>query len=224
MTVQKKILLLIGSPKKNQGASEFMGSHLLNLFNEKGIQAKKEHIKTLIVEKHEKQYFFSLLDNSNVIILLCPLYFDAPPYPVTKAMEIISEHRAKQSYLKAQSLFVISNCGYPEAEHNKTAMALYKQFAKEAKFLCVGELLIGMGPMVYLNPILKTGFLFSKLKKTLNRIANHIIERPGYIGEIVMEPFIPQWVYFWGGRAASRLIAARNGAFRISRRPYVFNR
>src|SRR3972149_2310639 len=76
-------------------------------------------------------------------MLAFPLYIDSLPAPVIAALEKIASHRAGKPV--QQSFAAIANCGFPEANHNDTALAICAQFARQTELTWLGSLALGGG-------------------------------------------------------------------------------
>jgi hypothetical protein len=85
------------------------------------------------------------VDAADIVILAFPLYVDGLPYLVTQAFEQIAAHRANETDVWLPLFLAIANCGFPEAAHNATALAICRQFADKAGFAWAGGLALGEG-------------------------------------------------------------------------------
>lgn len=223
MNTKKKALLLIGSPKKFQSASEFTGGFLLALLEEKGMQTEKLQILPLIQSKEGKNKLLLSIASTDIIIFSCPLYIDSMPHWVITAMELIVEYRKKLSNPKKQSFIAISNCGYPEAKHNNVALAIYRKFAKEADFKWAGGLAFGMAAAMCVKISKRVSFLFQNMKKTLKITADALMEDrhiPKKAFELMVKPFAPAWFYVYSATTVGLFTIIKNRAWNINRRPY----
>lgn len=221
----KKVLLLTGSPKGSKGVSDFIGTYFLDCFKKKGLRTRKEDFYNIFRNMHEINRIISYVADSDILLFSCPLYFDGIPYPVIKVMETLVEFQKKIDATKKQKFFAILNCGYPEAEHNITALPMYRQFIAEIGLEWVGSLIIGMGPFVNISSFFDVHFLLKNFKKITERITNTLFEdnRINKMPDLVLEPFIPIWLYSFGEYITARFFAAKNGIFwKIGYRPYDY--
>jgi hypothetical protein len=86
---------------------------------------------------------------ADLFVLVTPLYVDAFPALATHALEVIA---AARSGSPAPAQFaVLVNCGFPEPEHVRTALAIARQFAAAARYDWAGGLPLGGGGAV--NPL-----------------------------------------------------------------------
>jgi hypothetical protein len=87
---------------------------------------------------------------ADLFVLVSPLYVDAFPALATRALEFVAATRARGAGPAAFS--VIVNCGFPEPEHTRTALAIARHFADAAGYAWAGGLPLGGGGAI--NPAL----------------------------------------------------------------------
>jgi multimeric flavodoxin WrbA len=145
MSQTRKVLLLMGSPKGEKSVSNNIASYILNKFNENGVIAEKiiivEHIKT---DEALHELVLKVI-NSDILILISPLYVDSIPSITIKVMEEFYKLK-NSSFNKKQSFMAIFNCGFPEPHHNDLALDMCKKFASDTELEWMGGVTIGMGP------------------------------------------------------------------------------
>ncbi len=93
MTSNKRVLLLIGSPKGEKSTSASLGNYLISKLEEFGMISEKLFIHRLVNREEKLQELSQIIENVDLIILTFPLYVDSLPAPVIKAMESIKENR-----------------------------------------------------------------------------------------------------------------------------------
>lgn len=208
MTVQKKALLLVGSPRA-KGTSEVLGTYLLNKLFENGIEIEKLRIYPLMKSHEGQGQLLSSVDRSDILILSFPLYIDSLPSLVTKALEMIWEHRRSLEIPKKHQFVAISNNGFPEAHQNDTALKICRHFANESGMEWAGSLGVGGGEGIKLmleffkaKKLEKVSFVSKNEIKSLDSIAEFLINS-GAISQEVMElrtsrP-MPKWLYTFVG-------------------------
>jgi hypothetical protein len=80
---------------------------------------------------------------ADLFVLVTPLYVDALPALATRALECVARARADAATSGRFALIV--NCGFPEAEHNRTALRIARHFAASAGYEWAGGLPLGGG-------------------------------------------------------------------------------
>lgn len=176
----KKVILLIGSPKGKNSSSASLGSYLLTKIEKYDIAAETVHLHSEISTEAKRIQFLEKIEETDIIILAAPLFVDTLPAKVIKTLSLIAENRKKLARdnfnsVKTKSFTAIVNCGFPEAEQNKTALKIYKQFAEEAKFKYLGGIAIGMGGIISGKSLTEMGGMAKDLIKGLDQAADDIV-------------------------------------------------
>lgn len=226
----KRAILLIGSPKGKNSSSASLGAYLLNKIEKYDIAVETVHLHSEISNEAKRIQFLEKIEEADYIILAAPLYVDTLPAKVIKALSLIAENR-KKLYVndiksaKNQSFIAVVNCGFPEAEQNKTALKVYEQFAKEAKFKYLGGIAIGMGGAVSGKSLAEMGGMAKNLIEGLDQAADDIV-RDHRLSDSVIEktskPLISQkWLYTLIGNFSWRFQGFQNGVYRkMNDKPY----
>ncbi|RCW51351.1 MULTISPECIES: NAD(P)H-dependent oxidoreductase [Halanaerobium] len=229
MTI-KKAILLIGSPKGMESSSASLGTYLLSKIEEYDIMTEKVHLHSEIATEAKRIMFLDKIEEADFIILAAPLYVDTLPAKVIKALRLIAEKR-KTLYFddiksaKNQSFIAVVNCGFPEAEQNKTALKIYQEFAREAKLKYLGGIAVGMGGAVSGKSLSEMGGMAKDLVAGLDQAADDIVRNhqlSDFVVEKTSKPMISQkWLYTLVGNFTWRFQALRNGVYsRMKDRPY----
>jgi multimeric flavodoxin WrbA len=219
--MNRNILLLIGSAKKEPSNSESLGTYLLEKMQQKGFQTE-----TLFVHRavRDADKFIEAVDRTDLIVLASPLYVDSLPYSVIKAMEQIAEHRKLSKSDKKQYFAAIINSGFPEAHQNNTAIAICRRFAKEAGFEWAGGLGLGGGEALGGKPLVKLGFMVRNVLKSLDMAAQDIADGKAISEKAVQlmaKPLMPAWMYRLIAEIMMRKHAKERGVHRnLSDCPY----
>lgn len=119
----------------------------------------------------------------------------------------------------------IANCGFPEAGHNDTALAICEQFARQAGYGFAGGLALGAGEgLVHGRPLDQAGAPLARIRKALDGAALALSAGaaiPVESADLLARPAIPNWLYRLvgnlGWRQQARTYAA---AGKLKRRPY----
>lgn len=204
MTVQKKALLLVGSPR-TRSTSEVLGIYLLDKLFESGIEIEELRIYRLMKSHEGQKQLLSSIDRSDILILSFPLYIDSLPSLVTKALEMIWEHRSSLENPKKHQFVAISNNGFPEAHQNDTALEICRHFAMETGMEWAGSLGVGGGEGIKFmldlfkaKQLEKVSFVSRNDIKSLDSIAE-FLSTGGSIPQEVMElrttRQMPKWLY-----------------------------
>lgn len=111
-----------------------------------GWQIESLKLKTSTFKEAGEAELLAAVDRADLIVLAFPLYIDTLPYLVTKALEVIAEHRrAAGDSARPQGLFGQANNGFPEAHQNNLALAALRHFAAQSGMAWVGGMALGAG-------------------------------------------------------------------------------
>ena len=136
----KKALLLIASPKTNNGASNNLGSYFLNILLENGFDIDSVNVNVAIRNNciHD---LVQKVNSSDILIISTPLYVDSIPAPLITFLENYKDNNV----LKNKKLIAIVNSGFPESSQNIYAVEILNHFAKNNGFTWLGGYTIGGG-------------------------------------------------------------------------------
>jgi hypothetical protein len=139
-------LLLVGSPKvKHPSTSGVLGEYVLGQLQQRGWGVESLTLRKTMVTGAGQADWLAAVDRADLLILAFPLYIDALPFLMTRALEVIAAHRAVQPRSSPQRLVAIANNGFPEAHHNAVALAICQRFALDTGIIWAGGLAMGAG-------------------------------------------------------------------------------
>ncbi|MEC9490924.1 MAG: hypothetical protein UMU04_08225 [Halanaerobiales bacterium] len=227
----KKAILLIGSPKSKNSSSASLGGHLLSKIEEYDIATETVQLPFEISTEAKRIQFLEKIEETDIIILAAPLYVDTLPAKVIKALSLIAENRKDLNLKnldsdKRKSFSVIVNCGFPEADQNKTALKVCEQFAQAAGFKYLGGISIGMGEAVSGRSLLEMGRMANDLIKGLERAADDIVRNHRFSDSVIEKTskamISPRWLYTLIGNFSWRFQGFQNGVYRkMNDKPYL---
>lgn len=210
MLNEKKALLLIGSPKHKNSTSSALGEFLLKGLDKKGYECLKFQIASTL--KNNAQELLDSVQEADIIIFSFPIYVDCLPAPVIKAMELIGENRRNERNEKNQAMLSITNCGFPEALHNHTAVRICRSFAEKNGFDWLGGLFMGGGPAINGRPVEQMGGMTRNIVKALEMAVEAITreeEIPSEALELMSRKMMPRFLYMAAGNAGWKVQARR---------------
>jgi hypothetical protein len=140
---------------------------------------------------------YESIDRADLVVLAFPLYVDTLPAPVTAALEKIAAHRAGNH--PPFRFAAIANCGFPEAHHNNTALAICSEFARQNNLAWMGGLALGGGEgLVHGVPLNEMDGRAMPLKRALDLAADSLTQGgpvPSASQDLFGKPVIPNWMY-----------------------------
>ena len=225
MTFPRTALLLVGSAKPaGESSSESLGSYLLQRLTEHGVNTETQHVARALRTEARTQELLQAVDRADLFILAFPLYVDSLPYMVIEALERIATHRQAQPASAPASFLAIANCGFPEVQHNETALAICEQFAAEAGLRWAGGLALGEGGAISGQPLAKAGGMVHNVVAALDLAAAALAEGkpvPAEAIALMARPFIPARAYMLMGDVGWLAQARRNRVLtRLRARPF----
>lgn len=217
-------LLLIGSPKPRGSTSESLGTCLLKGLSARGWAATGLHIRKQLKSPADEDTLWAAMDRADLIILSFPLYVDSLPAPVIRMMEKYKARVDRPDALKAQSLAVIINCGFPESTHNAIAERICCRFAAETGITWAGSLCMGEGGALNGKPIVAGG-LTRPLAAALDCAAAALTAGqavPAEAAALMAKPIIAPKLYLFAAKIGWWRVAWKNRVLtRLAARPYV---
>jgi hypothetical protein len=222
MTSPSTALLLVGSAKPaGESTSESLGGYLLGRLAERGIRAETQHLARALRTQERTDALLAAVEAAGIVILAFPLYVDGLPFLVTQALERIAAHRKALPSPAPAAFLAIANCGFPEAAHNATALAICRQFAAEAGFAWAGGLALGEGGALSGAPLAERGGMARDAVAALDLAAEALAAgkpAPEEAIALMARPFLPASAYMlmgdlgWLMQARGNRVVTRLGA------------
>jgi multimeric flavodoxin WrbA len=194
----QRVLLLIGSPRGAQSTSASLGSYLLSEMEKQGAETEVINLYQYLKSDEGRNDLLEAVNRADILVFTSPLYIDCLPAPVIAALEAIRERRMVAQPPWRQHLVALINSGFPEPEQNATALAIYKQFAREAEFGWAGGLAFASGAVINGKPLKDSGFIARNARKSLE-IAAEALARGGPVPSAAVKladkPLVPTWMF-----------------------------
>ena len=233
----RRALLIVGSPKTNSpSTSSCLGSYVLERLRDRGWETESLTLRASLNREEGERALLSSVDRAGLIVLAFPLYVDALPYLVTKALALIVAHRRAAASPPPQRLVAIVNSGFPETHQNSVALAICQEFAAQTGIAWAGGLALGGGGTVGAQPLTATkrsGLPVRHVIRALDFTAAALSEgrpAPAQAARLLEKnplPFMPfalwRWIYIRFGGKGFEQEAARNGVSRdrLLAQPYA---
>lgn len=218
---EQRIVLLIGSAKAvGRSTSEALARHLAGRFEFGGAS-----VTILPVNRSrrvaEDERLLAAVDAADLFMLVTPLYVDSLPYLVTRSLEIVAARRERRPNQRFAALI---NCGFPEAEQCRTALAILECFARRTGFAWSGGLALGGGASIDGRPLARLGRMTRNLRAALDQAADALLRGEPVPSDAIAQlakPMMPAGVYTGIASLGWRWQAARHGVHRqLKDRPY----
>jgi hypothetical protein len=152
--IPRRALLIVGSPKTNSPSSSgILGSYLLDRLGKRGWETESLTLRASLNREDGAAELLASTDRAGLILLVFPLYADALPHLVTKALSMIAAHRRAAAAPPAQRLVAIVNSGFPETHQNAVALAICHEFAAQSGITWAGSFALGGGGVLGGKPL-----------------------------------------------------------------------
>jgi len=223
----RRAVLLVGSPRTKKSTSASLGGYLFEQLQTRGIETETIQIYTSLNSQERMNTMLESIDNTDLLVLAFPIYVDSLPAPVIAALEKIADHR-KGNNRPPIRFSAIANCGFPEANHNDTALAIASEFARQNGLAWMGGLALGAGEgIVHGTPLNELDGRAIPIKQALDLAADALANGnpiPQSARDLLAKPVIPNWMYTFMGRFGWEQQAKGYGVRRIiKRQPYLVN-
>lgn len=223
-TPVRRAVLLVGSPRTRKSTSASLGRYLFEQLATRGIETQTIQIYTSLYSRLRMDAMYEAIDHADLVVLAFPLYVDSLPAPVVSALERIAAHRTENPSLI--NFAAIANCGFPEAYHNDTALAICAEFAGQSGFHWIGSLALGGGEgIVHGVPLNEMDGRAIPLKKALDLAAESLANGepiPQSARELLSKPIVPGWMYTLVSGSGWKQQAKQYGMEKqLKRQPYL---
>lgn len=219
----KKIILFNGSPRRKKTSYSFART-LKKLTEDKGNTAEIINIIDYCEQKQSFEKLREIINQSDIIGLVAPLYVDTLPYPAIWFLEELS-NKIKEE-LEGKSFFAIGQCGFPDIKLIEPLIGSCKCFADKTRMKWLGGLSYGGGAILdgaHMEDLGKKG---EKITSGLSIALESIIKEEDIpskaqdlltikIPKILYRP-LAEYLNF-----NSRRIAKKNGVTDIERKFYL---
>lgn len=211
-------LVLVGSSKpRGTSTSEALGTALLERLVARGIRGRVLHVHRDAHDARGLNTVAAALRGVDLLILATPVYIDALPWLLTRALDAFARDRAAMPHPSPLAVAMLANCGFPEARHASVARTMGALFARDARARWAGALQLGAGALINGSPIAEAGHLVQSLLPLLDRAADALARGERLEDETIQgfqEPLIPALAYAAVGDATWLWTAAHEGALR----------
>jgi multimeric flavodoxin WrbA len=218
----RRALVIVGSPKTNEpSTSSALGGFLGECLKKRGWATESLTLRASLNRPEGEKELVEAVGRAGLIVLAFPLYVDALPYLVTKALAVIGARRQIGGRQSPQRVTAIVNSGFPERFQNSIALAICREFSSKCGFTWAGGLAFGGGGMIGGEPLTKDrrpGAPVRHVVEALEMTALCLAEGmpvPVEAEHVIAKKYIPAalWnrLYVWMGARSFEKVAAKNG-------------
>ncbi|MCL2336694.1 MAG: NAD(P)H-dependent oxidoreductase [Firmicutes bacterium] len=205
-----KIVAINGSPKLKYSASGILLSQVAAIM---GIEFPVYQATKLVNQANDPEMTAIMSDilTADTLLIAFPLYIDALPAPLLKVCTLLEQAAANPAGKKLPRVYAIANCGFYEAENNRLALDMLKNFCRRSGLgwgygigIGAGGSVSSQSPNTFDGPLANVYAALSELVKTM---ANH--SSPGQ--NLFLTPQIPRAEYLQGANKAWEQAADKYG-------------
>lgn len=219
----ENVVLLVGSARpRGESTSEALGRYLARPLEAAGARVEIAWVARCRGDEALNALAASV-EAADAFVLVSPVYFDSLPYLVIQAMEHIAAVRAAAASTRPVRFLPIVNCGLPEALHTRVALAICREFARQAGLEHVGGLGLGGGEALRGRAPDRVGWIGRHITRSLDLAAEALITGrplPGKATELMARPLIPALGYTLIGEFGWKRQARQNGVTDLNARPF----
>ncbi|EKQ50794.1 MAG: putative flavoprotein [Methanobacterium sp. Maddingley MBC34] len=226
MSNLKNVLILVGSPKGKNSASNNFALYLEDKFQEKGIETEKAYL----VEHQKPKRLKKLVEKAfipELLVIVAPLYIDSIPAITINFMEEC--YKSKEDSHN-QKLMAVFNSGFPEPNHNDLAIRMCKNFASKMDMEWMGGITIGMGAAFERSSLIDAGGMARNLRKGLDAAVESLSHNKPMPSEAVLtasKPLLPLFLSkffmcYFGEWLWKRKVKDKAVRKKMRYRPYKF--
>lgn len=210
----RRATIFVGSARpKGSSSSESLGRALAAGLEKAGVATTLVHAVSFIKAGRAAEKALSTMLAAELLVIAAPLYVDTLPALTTHALERLAECLPNASY-PLRTVVGVLNCGFPEAAHNRTAMAILRNFTQQAGLLWAGGLAMGAGEILHGKPLTKARLLLRPQRRALALAARDLAAGRPLSPEASKEmarPLVPSSLFRWLGAARWLWQARRHG-------------
>jgi len=195
MNEPKRAFILTGSTRGGRTTSQSVGEYLAERLAERGVHSEAIRIREALRSEQGGADMLAAIERADVFVLVFPLFISNLPAMVIRALEIISEHRNGDGERKP--FIAICQGGYPEARQSEAALAVCRQFAREAGFEWAGGLAFGGGSVIGGQPLESMGAMTKHPRQALDMTSEAIARGqpvPDQAVETMAKLLLPTWL------------------------------
>ena len=221
----KKVTLLVGSPRKERSASETLGLYLCKHLDPVQFVYQKMYLRDQAYKKDKNREWIQDILQSDLLILASPLYVDSLPSFVIKTFEIIHQQAKKEKFGKEIKFLAIINSGFPESSQSQIALDICRHFTQKTGMFWLGGLALGSGMFLGGKDIGKMGWFVRNIKRSLDETAvalNQEMPIPETAVALMQKALFSKKFFQWMVNLGFKQRAKKSGLKNeIYRRPYI---
>jgi len=172
----KKVTALLGSTRGNKTVTESIADYLKKEFRNYNVNLIKFRAHQIFQDEKEVSNFIKELKDSDVFLIVSPVYVHSLPYPVINLMEKLEVFTNKKFWKDKFTTAVIHN-GYPQDIQRKSSKEICYNFSNKMGSDWLGTLGFGGSPLIAGKPLEEVGWFTKNMRKSLDEFSKNIINQ-----------------------------------------------
>ena len=170
---RKKVTALLGSTRGEKTVTESIANYIKQEFKNYEINLVKYRAHQIFQDDKAISAFIKDLKDSEVFLIVSPVYVHSLPYPVIHLMERIEGLTNKKFWQDKFMAAVIHN-GYPKEIQRKSSKEICHNFSKEMGSQWLGAIGFGGSPLIDGKPLEDVGWFTKNMRKSLDEFCKDI--------------------------------------------------
>ncbi len=204
----KVTILVVSARAPGTSTSESLARYLEHRLVADGAEVQFVFATVFARDKDTAERAALQLAEADILVVASPLYVDSLPYLGVLALEKLRDARRSGAGKRPARLVGLLNCGFPEPEQLRFAIAMLREVAQEASYGFAGALAVGGGEAIHGRPLDSTGGMTRHLRHAIDIAATALAAGDVIPETATMEaarPFLPAPLFrlagWWGWRS-----------------------
>ncbi len=176
MLKEKKVTALLGSTRGSKTVTESIADYLRQNFKNAEINLIQYRAHQIFQNEKEISNLIEDLKDSEVFLIVSPVYVHSLPYPIVYLMERIENLTNKKFWGNKFMAAVIHN-GYPKDIQRKSSKEICYNFSKKMGCNWLGAIGFGGSPLIAGKPLEEVGWFTKNMRKSLDEFSKNIINK-----------------------------------------------
>ena len=202
-----KTVVLNGSPKPKYSASGYFIGQIEKIM---GKELSVYQATKLIVPENASEMIEDIL-KADTLLIVFPLYIDSLPAPLVKALMLIEKGAKACPGEQLPMVYAICNCGFFEADNNRLALDIIKNFCVSSGLGWGYGIGIGAGGFVSSHSKESFGGPMTKINAAFGELVKSMASHSKREQNLLLTPFIPRSLYLYGANKAWEQAAEKYG-------------
>jgi len=172
----KKVTALLGSTRGQNTVTESIADYLKQEFKNYETNLIKYRAHQIFQDDKAINAFIEDLKDSEIFVIVSPVYVHSLPYPVIRVMERL-EGLTNKKFWKEKFMAAVIHNGYPKEIQRKSSKEICHNFSKEIGSYWLGAIGFGGSPLIDGKPLEDVGWFTKNMRKSLDEFCKDIFNQ-----------------------------------------------